>query len=516
MSFRRGVAWLLAFVTAGSVLAIAASTAPVVAQDGRTLTIGLGGETTTLNANIGQGGGGALGISVFEAMYNNLLSIDPRGRLLPELATEYRVLEDKLTWQFKLRQGVRFHNGEELTAESVKTTLDDIITSTIAVSNVKRRMAQVERVDIVDRYTVNVKTKIPFVLLPKGLADAFIYPARYYRETGPDAFSDKPSGTGQFRFVEWRKGISITLARNPAYWGPKATIDRVVFRPFPESAARIAALERGEIDIAANVPPDDAQRLRAKGFNIVFSPLGQAMLVQLVPVRGTPLEDRRVRQALNFAIDKNALVEAIMGGYTKVLRGQLVGPDGFGYNPLLVPYPYDPAKARALLAQAGYPNGFSIRMQCSQGRYVKQKEVCEAVVGQLAKVAVRVDLEMSEWGTFINRILTNAPDRAPMWYLGLNYFPAMDAEFIIQHYITASPLRQFSHPRLDELYRLQAQEFDTARRLKLIQEFMDVVREEAPNVFLFQAPAIYALNKRVQGFTPTPDDAIRLDGVSFK
>jgi peptide/nickel transport system substrate-binding protein len=496
---------------------ISVACAPAAPQSKeKTLTIGLGGETTSLNSNIGQGGGTALGITLFEAMFNNLVQPDPAtGQVSPELATEWKVLDDKLTWQFKLRQGVKFQNGEEVTAEAVKVSLDDILNSKTAVSNAKRRMAAVESVEVVDKYTFNVKTKTPSVLLPISLADAFVYPPKYYTETGPDPFSDKPVGSGQFKFAQWTKGTSITLQANPDYWGPRSKIDKLVFKPYPEASSRVAALERGEIDIASNVPPDEGARLQSKGFQILWSPLGQAMLVHLTPIPGTPLEDKRVRQALNYAVDKEAIIKNVLLGYGTILKGELVGPDGIGYNPALDPYPYDLAKAKQLLADAGYPSGFSVKFQCSEGRYAKQKEVCEAIVGQLAQVGVKFDLEMSEWGTFVNRVVTNAPERAATWYIGLNYYPAMDADFIISSYITTSPLKQFSNAKLDDLYAQQSREFDPQKRLTILQEFMAVVRDEAPDIFLFQAPDIYAVSKRVQGYKPTPDNYLHLENVSL-
>ncbi|MER3399509.1 MAG: hypothetical protein C4316_13460, partial [Chloroflexota bacterium] len=169
--------------------------------------------------------------------------------------------------------------------------------------------------------------------------------------------------------------------------------------------SRIVALEAGDVDVALLIPPDQVDRLRSRGFQTKSVNLGQGMVVNFRQTPGTPLASRQVRQALNYAVDKNMILEKLLLGYGRVLDGQVVGPDCFGYNPDLKPYPYDPARARALLAEAGYGGGFEVTFHGTVGRYTKDKEIEEALIGQLAEVGVKANLQILEAGVFIQSFL---------------------------------------------------------------------------------------------------------------
>lgn len=491
------------------IFGLSAATPAAQSQPAMAVTVGLGGEVDSLDLVAG-GVGTAVGTSIYEALFDKLVKINPtNGELQPGLATSWR-LADPQTYVLVLRRGVRFHNGEEFDAESAKFTLELVIKSK---SFLQSRIPFVDRIDVVDRYTVRIHSSRPDILLPVGLGDIPMYPHRYYQRVGTSGFATQPVGTGPFKFGRWDKGVRIVLERNENYWGKKPQLQTLTFRPFVESATRIAALEAGEIDIAVNVPPDDAQRLQRRGFRIAWTPIGQSMVMLFNLRVESPLRDRRVRQALNYAIDKEALVKNVMLGFGKVLDAQLVGSDGFGYNPELKPYAFDLQRARQLLAEAGFPNGFTIKMETSEGRYVKQREVSEALVGQLARAGIRVQMDVLEWATYVTKLLRTL-DVAPLAYVGWNYFPAMDSDFVLRHYATESPYKLFSNARFDDLYNRSRAEADRNKRRGILRDLHAVLREEAPVVFLFQAPNVFALNARVQGFQPTPDDRIHFDNVS--
>lgn len=496
-------------LTVGLLLAFGLSAAsPGHGQQASTVTVGLGGETDSLDL-VGSSVGSAVAITIFEALFDKLVKVNSvNGEVQPGLATSWRLV-DPQTYLFVLRRGIKFHNGDELDAESVKFTLELVVSSK---SYLQSRMPFVDRVDVVDKYTVRVHNRQPDLLLPTGLSDIPIYPRQYYQRVGTQGFSTQPVGTGPFKFSRWDKGVRIVLERNEGYWGKKPDIQTLIFRPFVESATRIAALEAGEIDIAVNIPPDDAQRLQQRNFRIAWTPIGQAMVLILNPRPDTPLRDRRVRQALNYAIDKEALVKSVMLGFAKVLDAQLVGADGFGHNPKIEPYPHDLQRARRLLSEAGFPNGFTIKMETSEGRYVKQREISEAIVGQLGRAGVRVQMDVLEWATFVTKLLRTL-DIAPLSYVGWNYFPAMDSDFVLRHYASDSPYKLFANQKYDELYNRSRAEPDRNKRREILRELHAILREEAPMVFLFQSPNIFALRARIQGFTPTPDDRIHFDSV---
>jgi peptide/nickel transport system substrate-binding protein len=494
-----------------TVLLISSASWDVRGQSRSTVVVGLGGETDSLDMVTSAGGGGITRQTVF-MVFDTLVRVDPlTGRLEPRLATSWRAV-NPTTYLFVLRRGVRFHNGEEFNAESVKFTIDLIIDPKIS-SFLKSRLVFVERVEIVDSHTVRIITRQPDVLLPTSVADVPIYPHRYYQQVGTRGFSTNPVGTGAFRFVRWDKGVRIVFERFGAYWGKQSQIDELVVRPFVESATRLGALQAGEIDVAVNVPPDDAERLRQRGYQIAWAPVGLAMVLGFNAKEDSPLRDRRVREAINYAIDKETLVKKIMLGFGRVLNGQLVGPDAFGYDPNLRAYPYDPQRARQLLAQAGFANGFSIVMENSEGRYTKSREIGEAIVGQLAQVGIKVEMRMLEFATFTRKLLFDHT-AAPMYYVGWVYFPSMDADAVLRHYATGSPFKIWSNPRYDDLFGRQRAELDRSKRLDLIRQASGVLRQDAPGVFLFQGPGIYALSRKVKGFKATADEAIDYSRIS--
>ncbi|MGQ0572161.1 MAG: ABC transporter substrate-binding protein, partial [Armatimonadota bacterium] len=372
----------------GTSIAIAgakqALAAPAPARAVKTLTVGLGGDASNLNTLTDTF---APLTSFYYALWDPAIDVrfNRAGRVqfVPVVAESWRVLDDKLTWEFKLRQGLKFHNGEDIDAEAFAFSLEWMMQEKTANNNTKSRLNPVwDRVRAVDKYTVHVKTRIPYVLTPNAFAEFMPVPPKHFQQVGAQRFGQSPVGSGPMRFVEWARGQRIVLERNPRYWREPVKFDRLVLRPIPEDATRVAALEVGELDIAFNVPPDSTRRLMSRGIRIQWAPLGQGMNLTTKLTIASPITDVRVRQAMNFAIDKRLVINTVMGGYGRELRAQMAGPSALGYNPNILPYPYDVERAKRLLAEAGYPNGFRMDFDTSQGRYLKQKEVSEFLVGE--------------------------------------------------------------------------------------------------------------------------------------
>jgi peptide/nickel transport system substrate-binding protein len=490
----------------------APATAPPAVKE-KVLTVGLVGDPANLNAN--QFAGGSVVTPIYDALYDGLIGIrTDTAEPYPRLATSWTPSADKKTWTIQLRQGVKFHNGEEFDADSVKLTFD----KAVALKNFNvARLGPGATCTVVDRYTVNFTTQNPYVLLPAIIGAMPVYPAKYYAQVDDAGMAAQPVGCGPYKFVEHVTGGPVTLARFDDYWGKQigeeVGLDKIVFKPYPEDATRVSALEAGEIDMCINLPPDDAQRLKDKsGFKVSWVPLGQQMVLGMIPRADPRFNDVRVRQAFNYGVNKQALADNVMKGFAQP-EGQLVGKDGFGHNPDVQPFPYDPELAKKLLADAGFPNGFSVKFQSSQGRYSKQKEMSEALVGELAKIGVTLDLEILEWGKYVQGVLFDL-NSSPVIYIGWNYYPSMDADFTIQQYTSRSPYKFFTDPKLDDLYDQSRAEFDPAKRKVILQQWMSEARDLAPVVFLFQSPLIYGLNARVQNFTATADSIIHWSGVT--
>lgn len=329
----------------------------------------------------------------------------PNLTLAPELATSWDRL-DALTWRLHLRRGVSFTNGEPFTAAAVKYSIESQAASR---GSVHTYLSNVATVRIVDEFTVDLVTREPDAMTLRNLTAVYVYPPEYGRTAGT-AFSSRPIGTGPFTFVDWKKGESVTLQANRRYWntslwreGPP--LDTVVFRVCPDPSTRLAMLLSGEVDLVDNLSPDMLARLKGQPHVRVTSFPGYKRMflhVDARPGSAPPLDDVRVRRALNYAIDRNAIIETLLSGqaapYTHFIQEGLTDAP----EPLAA-YGLDRARAKALLAEAGAGGGFSVDLFTPAGAYMKDKEAAEAIQAQLAEVGVRVRVVPLEYGDYVNR-----------------------------------------------------------------------------------------------------------------
>jgi len=337
------------------------------------------------------------------SLYDSLVWIDDEGELVPALAERWEVSEDGTAYTFHLRRGVVFHNGEPFNAESVVATWQ---TGKDPSNPYASTYAQVNSVEILDNYTVRLTTPEPNAIFLTELAMSWgMVPPNYIREVGIDGFERRPIGTGPFRFVSRTIGDRVVLEANPDYWRaglPK--VERLIFRVIPDASTRLAAIQTGEVHIANRLTADHVAilannpevevvtYLNDRVYYVGFKNIGAGV--------GTPLEDVRVRQALNYATNRPGIVQAIFGGHANLIAGFIV-EGNLGFDPALMqPFPYDPERARALLAEAGYPDGFEIAMGCPTDGYVNINEVCLAIQRSLAQIGVEVRLEFVTTGRF--------------------------------------------------------------------------------------------------------------------
>lgn len=337
--------------------------------------------------------------NVLFQIYDALISIDPAGGFRPALALEWSN-PDPLTWRFRLRPGVRFHNGEPLNAQAVKASFDRVLDPAFKAPYYSR-ISAIGSVTVVDELTVDFHTAKPYPTMLFSLYEAsfpaLITPPAYLARMGPDALGTAPVGTGPYRFVEWRKDDRIVLEANPDYWGGAPAIARVVFRPIKETRTRIAELRGGGVQLAVDIPPEDVAGLDGGTTRIANIPSDFLYFFALDTLKSSPLTDKRVRQAINHAVDVAAIQKALLGGLGS--RVALALPaNAFAYDPSWTPYPYDPARAKALLAEAGFPDGFTIPMVGRQGRYLKDREIMEATAGFLRRVGIKVQAQYLETG----------------------------------------------------------------------------------------------------------------------
>jgi len=444
----------------------------------------------------------------------SLFWIDRRSNKAEPLLAESFSQEGPTAVRIVLRPGVTFSNGEPMDADAVVHSLNLFMDAktTPAYAIYTPALAGAEKID--DR-TVRVTTKSPYPAIGLVLTQVFVVPPKYWASAGPAGFGQKPVGTGPFTLTEWVKDSRLVMDRNPAYWGKgPGGVDRLVWRPVPDDTARAAGLMAGEFDLTSALAITDVAQIEADSkLQVAAAPSFRVYTIILSSLAEHPsaLHDKRVRQALNYAIDKDSLVKNVLFGKGRTLSGQLLRREQIGFNPAVKDYPFDPAKARALLAEAGHANGVEILFKFPSGRYAQDREVSEAVAGMLAKVGVRTKMTVLEPGEFLRQL--RQKELQPMAFVGLA--PPDDPDFQVSQYRSTWRYSYVKNEKMDALIDAGARELDAAKRAATYQELMALMHDEAPVVWLYQGVDSHGLSKRVRGFVPSGDSRIHLQTVSL-
>jgi peptide/nickel transport system substrate-binding protein len=450
--------------------------------------------------------------NVLFQIYDALVTKNAAGDFVPDLATEW-TNPDPLTWRFKLRQGVKFTDGEPFNAAAVKFTFDRALDPNFKAPYFSR-ISAIQSVTVVDDYTVDFKTAAPFPTMLSSLYEAsfaaMIVPPKYIADNGPNILATKPVGTGPYKLVEWRKDDQIVLEANPDYWGGAPAIKKVIFRPIKEVRTRIAELQSGGADIAVDIPPEDVSGLQGGSTKVASIGSDMVYFFAFNTLEKGPLQNKLVRQAMNYAIDVDAIRQAILGGMGSDVALTLP-TSSFGYDPAWKPYPYDPAKAKALLAEAGYPNGFTIPLTARSGRYLKDREIMEASMGYLADVGIKVEpnyLEPGVWAT-----VSEAKGRKGIIFPG---WSGLDPDLVWYPILyTGQYQSYYSNPDLDKLLDAGRATLDVNARKAIYEKAAAILKDDAPNIPLVQPPLIYGLSARLN-WQPRADSFIDLRKASLQ
>jgi peptide/nickel transport system substrate-binding protein len=391
-----------------SPLAIANKAAPAV--DKNTLIVALDKEIQSLDALVtASGDSQRYAMQIFDTLYG----FDFKGSIVPRMADSFRISADGLVYTFTLRKGIRFHNGDPFTSEDVKFTIDRVIDPAVKSTRRPFFAPVVDSVETPNPSTVVIRLKKPDGAFMNKIAGfLFIVPKNYTSKLpSSEAFAAAPIGTGPYRVKENKIGQFLELERFEEFYGDKPGIRRLVFRYIPEPSSRVNAVLAGEIDIAAMVPLADVERLKKDAaLAVVVNPVSSPMHVRMYSnVPDSPLAKREVRQALNHAIDANAIIKGVFHGVGAPMGSFISRYFPYGGDPDLKPYAYDPARARALLKQAGYPNGFDIVLNDAVGT---PKEFAEAIAAYLGQVGVRVKINRMDFAAWSR--LNNTHKSGPM------------------------------------------------------------------------------------------------------
>jgi peptide/nickel transport system substrate-binding protein len=492
--------YLIALVVALAAFVVA-PTAVLAAPEGQ-VVIAQGGDPSTLDPHMhAENFTFAVVHNVFDHLVRRFVR---QGQLAhePGLATSWTNV-NPTTWEFKLRPGVKFHNGEEFNADAVKFSIERVLNPD-QKARWRWAFADIDRVDVLDPLTVRIVTKVPFPTLITNLAFCMpIVPPKYVREQGDTLIATKPVGTGPFKFVRWRKDESLVLEANESYWRGAPKIKTLIFRPIPDESTRVAALATGEIDIARGVPPSLVKQIADNPrTRVARVPSALNIHVILDTLKDGPLRDKRVRQAINYGVDKEAIIKAILEGNGGAVGGPLT-PVMFGFAPDVKPYPYDPERAKRLLAEAGFAQGISLTLNSPNGRYLKDKEVNEAIAGQLAKVGVRLQVATHEWGSYVSKW----PDSlVPMYMIG--WAGTWDADGILFPLLRSGQrFSRWSNADFDAIIDKARGTLDQGERVKLYRQATQLAHDEAPWLFLFHGMDIYGVSRAVADWEPTSDES---------
>ncbi len=468
------------------------------------IVIAIGAEPGTLDPQaLDDGPERTINDNIFET----ILVRDVEGVLHPCLAESLPTQVDPLTWEVKLRPGLTFTNGEALDAEAVAYSINRILDPELKTGQASY-IATIAGAKVIDATTVYVSTKEPDPTLSTRLYWIKIVPPAYSKTA---EFASHPVGSGPYRFVNWTRGEQVVIEANPDYWGDKPGIDGVTYRFIPDANTRVAGLMSGEIDLITNVAPDVVEQLpkfaTQQGVELSY------MMLNARPGAGVT-EDKRVRQALNYAINKEELASAIFLGRAAVADGQLLAPTAFGYDPTISAYPFDPEKAKALLAEAG-AEGATINITSQSGRWLKDRDSVEAIAGYWSAIGLNVNIETYEWSDFLGRI-RNREVRPQVFYASSSN-ELFDAD---------RPTTQTLHPTggssssneneaFVELIEKARYETDVDARKALYSQILHIAHEDANLVWLLWHQDIYGLAKRVE-WTPRPDGKILVKDITLQ
>ncbi|WP_237165299.1 ABC transporter substrate-binding protein [Pandoraea vervacti] len=380
------------------------------AVDRNTLVVALDKEIQSLDALVtASGDSQRYAMSIFDTLYG----FDAKGNIVPRMATSYTMSSDGLVYTFKLRPNIKFHNGDTFTSADVKYSIERVIDPTTKSTRRPYFAPVIDSVETPDPLTVRIRLKQPDGVFLNKIAGFLFIVGQKYATSLPnaEAFAAAPVGTGPYRVKTNKVGQFLELERFDDFYGDKPAIRTLVFKYIPEPSSRVNAIVSGEVDIAAMIPLAEVARLRQDAaLDIITNPVSSPMHVRLYSnVPDSPLAKRDVRLALNYAVDANAIIKGVFHGVGAPMGTFISKYFPYGGDPSVAPYPYDPAKARALLRQAGYPNGFSIKLYDAVGT---PKEFAEALAAYWGQVGVKVDINRIDYAAWSR--LNNTHKTGPM------------------------------------------------------------------------------------------------------
>ena len=471
-----------------------------------TLTYGVGVDARTMDPQMVDNVPTA---NMVMHVHETLVTWDSDMSMVGSLAESWETSADGKAWTFKLRKGVKFQDGTDFNAEAVKKSFERILDPDLG-SPRRSILSMITKMEVIDTHTIALTTEEPFGPFLSQLAtyNASILSPKAIDEWGKDC-ATHPCGTGPYIMKEWLPSEKMVFERFDGYWGEKSPTKTLVFKVIPENTTRVMALQKGEVDIINNVPPYQIEQLK-EDKNIQVDLIDGFRTIYLgMNFKHAPFDDIRVRQALNYAIDRDAIIDSIMlGTAVKAIGPEATGIPGASKD--LPTYDYNPEKAKQLLAEAGYPDGLKIRFDAPFGRYNMDKQVAEAIQAQLLQVGITAELRTLDWSIYSDMLKKG--DETQLFLVGKGS-PAGDLDFTAQIcWVTGASLNYsfMSLPDIDELVAKQRRTVDPVERLEVLQKMQERIMEELPWVPLYYEKQIVAKRKDVTGEFIWPHEFIDL------
>ena len=439
-----------------------------------------------------------IGIHIFDS----LIWRTADGKYVPMLATSWELVDD-LTWEFELRDDVTFHNGEHFTAEAVQFSLERARDLEESVDTTTTDI-HYESAEIIDDYTLRIHTSEPAPIMVPALSGFMILAPGYYTDTPLEVAAENPVGSGCYKFVSWDRDGPLVIEANEDYWGKVPAIKTITVRAVPEAGARIAELEAGNVDLITNVPPDQTDMVETAASRLeAVEGMRRIFIYIYCGDESKPWADKRVRQAMNYAVDVDTIGETLFAGYAERYASWFVPPNN---NPALKPYPYDPDEARELLAEAGYADGFDIVLNTPVGRYNKDKEAAEAIGAYLTEVGIRAEVIPTDWSTYVQEMLVPRQNlQIGLIGLSSSAVDLYDAQNLDDNYPLA--ITDWYNEEYQELYAEASKTLDDAKRQELLFRAQEIGYDECPWIWLWRQYDFYGVSKRLQ-WTARADERI--------
>jgi peptide/nickel transport system substrate-binding protein len=437
-------------------------------------------------------------MSVASNIFDCLTTRDADNKLVGGIATSWESPDDH-TWRFHIRKGVKFHNGEVCDANAVAFSINRLVNP--ATKSPIVELVYVKSAKAVDDYTVDFQMSAPDPIIPEkvSLFGGVVVPPQYLAQKGDAGFAANPVGTGPFKFQSRQQDNQITMVANPGYWGPKTQVKNLTIKIMPTPATAVAALQSGEVDIITGVSPDALAQLGdSSGATAAKVPGVREYYVAMNTLAGGPLANPQVRLAMNYAVDVPTLISTVLGGAAQ-RTPSLLPQQVFGYDSSIQPFGHDVNKAKSLLAQAGFPNGFSTQLSAS----TVDQDITQAVAGQLAAVGIKCNVNIVDATQFKSLLVSGDPHAMGPMYLSGNTGWTLDGESFLQSTIKSDRRQSLWHdPQADALITTEETSLDQNARKQAFNQLQQLMATNAPFVYLYHASNVYAVKDGIDWTMP--------------